>query len=115
MKIGFLITARLKSTRLPKKIILKLNGREVIRHMIDRLKLSNILSNIIICTSNNAQDKPLIEIAKEENIDYFLGDEDDVIFVKVAYGTHDKQLITTDTDFGIADGNLPDIHKLKVI
>ncbi len=80
MKIGFLITARLKSTRLPKKIILKLNGREVIRHMIDRLKLSNILNNIIICTSNNAQDKPLIEIAKEENIDYFLGDEDDVIF-----------------------------------
>lgn len=79
MKIGFLITARLKSTRLPKKLILKLNGREVIRHMIDRLKLSGILDNIIICTSDNPQDKPLVEIAIDEDIVYFLGDEDDVI------------------------------------
>jgi len=79
MVIGFLITARLKSTRLPKKLILKLNGREVIRHMIDRLKLSNVLDNIIICTSNNPQDEPLIKIAIDEGIDYFLGDEDDVI------------------------------------
>lgn len=79
MKIGFLITARLKSTRLPKKLILKLNGREVIRHMIDRLKLSSVLDNIIICTSNNPQDEPLIKIAIDEGIDYFLGDEDDVI------------------------------------
>ena len=79
MKIGFLITARLKSTRLPKKLILKLNGRDVIRHMIDRLKLSSILDSIIICTSNNPQDEPLIKIAIDEGIDYFLGDEDDVI------------------------------------
>ena len=79
MKIGFLITARLKSTRLPKKLILQLNGREVIRHMIDRLKLSSVLDNIIICTSTNPQDEPLIKIAVDEGIDYFLGDEEDVI------------------------------------
>ena len=79
MKIGFLITARLKSTRLPKKLILKINGREIIRHMIDRLKISKSLNNIIICTSDNPQDKPLVKIAKEEGIDYFLGDEEDVI------------------------------------
>ena len=79
MKIGFLITARLKSTRLPKKLISKLNGREVIRHMIDRLKLSSVLNSIIICTSNNPQDEPLIKIAIDEGIDYFLGDKDDVI------------------------------------
>jgi len=79
MKIGFLITARLKSIRLPKKLILKINGKEVIRHMIDHLKVSKSLSNIIICTSDNPQDKPLVKIAKEEGIDYFLGDEEDVI------------------------------------
>jgi len=79
MKIGFLITARLKSTRLPKKLLLKINGIEIIRHMIDRLKISKSLNNIIICTSDNSQDKPLVRIAKEEGIEYFLGDEDDVI------------------------------------
>ena len=79
MKIGFLITARLKSTRLPKKLILKINGREIIRYMIDRLKISKSLNNIIICTSDNPQDKSLVKIAEEEGIDYFLGDEEDVI------------------------------------
>ena len=79
MKIGFLITARLKSTRLPNKLILKINGKEIIRHMIDRLKVSKSLCNIIICTSDNPQDKPLVKIAKDEKIDYFLGNEEDVI------------------------------------
>ena len=58
MKVGFLITARLKSTRLPMKIVLKIHGREMIRHMIDRLKLSDVIDEIIICTSPNPQDKP---------------------------------------------------------
>lgn len=79
MKVGFLITARLKSTRLRKKVILELNNRPVICHMIDRLKVSNILDRIIMCTSTNPQDKPLVDIAANENIDCFLGSEEDVI------------------------------------
>lgn len=79
MEIGFLITARLKSTRLPKKIMLELNNKPIISHMINRLKLSGVLNRIILCTSTNPQDKPLADIAAKENIDYFLGSEEDVI------------------------------------
>ncbi|MFC1869953.1 cytidylyltransferase domain-containing protein [Chloroflexota bacterium] len=79
MEIGFLITARLKSTRLPKKVILEIDGRPIISHMIDRLKQSKILDRIILCTSTNPQDKPLVDIAASENIDCFVGSEDDVI------------------------------------
>jgi spore coat polysaccharide biosynthesis protein SpsF len=79
MKIGFLITARMKSTRLPKKITLEIGGRQIIRLMIDRLKLNTITDNIVICTSTNPQDDILQEIAIEENIKYFRGSEEDVI------------------------------------
>lgn len=79
LKTGFLITARLKSTRLPQKVILELNNKPLICHMIDRLKLSNTLDRIIMCTSTNPQDKPLVDIAAKENIDCFLGSEEDVI------------------------------------
>jgi len=79
MGIGFLITARLKSTRLPGKITLELNNKPVIWHMINRLKMSSVLDRIVICTSINPDDKPLVDIAMEENIDYFLGSEEDVI------------------------------------
>jgi spore coat polysaccharide biosynthesis protein SpsF len=79
MKIGFLITARLKSTRLPLKILKDLNGKTVIERLIDRAKEIKDISEIVLCTSTNPQDKPLVDIAKENNIYYFNGDEDDVL------------------------------------
>lgn len=79
MKIGFLITARLKSTRLPLKILKDLNGKTVIERIIDRAKEIKGISEIVLCTSTNPQDKPLVDIAKENNIYYFNGDEEDVL------------------------------------
>jgi len=79
MKIGFLITARLKSTRLPFKIIKDLNGKTVIERLIDRAKEIKDISEIILCTSTNPQDKPLVDVAQENNIYYFNGDENDVL------------------------------------
>lgn len=79
MKTGFLITARLKSTRLPKKVILPIHGREIIRWMIDRLKLSGSIDQIVVCTSTNRQDDLLEQIADEEQVGCFRGSEEDVI------------------------------------
>lgn len=79
MKIGFLITARLKSSRLPLKVLKDLNGRTVIERIIDRAKRVHTVSEIVLCTSTNPQDKPLVDIAKENNIYYFNGSEDDVL------------------------------------
>jgi spore coat polysaccharide biosynthesis protein SpsF len=81
MKIGFLITARLKSTRLPLKIMKDLNGKPVIQRIVERAQeIHNIPNkNIVICTSDNPQDRPLIEIAEKTNVSYFLGDPDDVL------------------------------------
>ena len=79
MKTAFLITARLKSTRLPKKILLKVRGKPIIVHMLDRLKCAEAINKIIICTSTNPQDDPLEEIALQENVFCFRGSEDDVL------------------------------------
>lgn len=79
MKTGYLITARLKSTRLPMKLLREVEGRPIVSHMIDRLKLAKHVDQIIICTSTNPQDDPLEDIAATENITCFRGDEDDVV------------------------------------
>jgi len=79
MKIGFLITARLKSKRLPLKIIRDLNGKTVIERLIDRIKEIKNIGEIILCTSTNSQDRPLVDIAKNNNIYSFNGDEEDVL------------------------------------
>ncbi len=79
MRTGFLITARMKSTRLPRKITLKINGRELIAWMIDRLKQCTFLNEIVIATSTNPQDDILCEIAEREGIGYYRGSEEDVL------------------------------------
>lgn len=79
MKTGYLITARMKSTRLPKKLTLEIENRQIIRWMIDRLKIAKSVDEIIICTSTNSQDDILETIANEENIHVFRGHEEDVI------------------------------------
>ena len=53
MRTGFLITARLKSTRLPGKLKLTIGGREMLVWMIDRLKCADSLDEIVIATSTN--------------------------------------------------------------
>lgn len=79
MKISFLITARMKSTRLPKKLTLKINNLEVITWMIDRLKQCSVLNEVIIATSTNPQDNVLCKIAKREGVRCYKGSEDDVL------------------------------------
>ncbi|UCB56990.1 MAG: 3-deoxy-manno-octulosonate cytidylyltransferase [Candidatus Omnitrophota bacterium] len=79
MKIGFLITARLKSTRLPFKILKDLNGKTVVERVIDRAKQIRDISKIVLCTSFNPQDKPLIDLAKKNSVEIFAGEENDVL------------------------------------
>ena len=79
MKTAFLITARLKSTRLPKKVMLKIMDKPLIVYMIDRIKHAKHINKIIICTSTNSQDDPLEEVALAEKIHCFRGSENDVL------------------------------------
>lgn len=79
MKFVITITVRMKSTRLPKKVLLPIKGKKYIDHMIDRLKLAKKPSEIIICTSTLKEDDILIDIAEENGIKYYRGHPDDVM------------------------------------
>lgn len=79
MKIGFLITARLKSSRLKLKLLNQLNGQTVINHVINRAKEVVECDDIVLCTSEYNQDLPLVRIAQKENIYYFNGEGEDVL------------------------------------
>ncbi len=78
IKAGIFITARLKSQRLPRKVVKPILGKPMIEWMIDRLKRCNI-DLIVMMTSTNPQDNLLIEIAKQKGIRHFRGSEDDVL------------------------------------
>lgn len=79
MKIGVFITARLKSSRLPLKLLLDLGGRTIIERVLDRAKTISGVDSVVLCTSSNPQDRPLSDVALKNGIHYFLGSEEDVL------------------------------------
>lgn len=78
MKEAVIITARLKSSRLPRKVLIEVSGRRVIDYLILRLK-ANTERKIILCTSTHPSDDELVEVAQEHGIECFRGSEEDVI------------------------------------
>lgn len=81
-KVGFIIQARMKSTRLPGKILLPIplgNGKPLLSWIIDELKNSMYKSNITIATSVNLENDMLASFCNQENIDCFRGDEENVL------------------------------------
>jgi spore coat polysaccharide biosynthesis protein SpsF len=112
LKIGFLITARLKSKRLKFKILKPLNGFTVIERIIQRAKQINNPKDIIICTSKIKQDLPLTKIAKKNKVNIFKGSSKDVLkrLLKAA------ELYKLDYFLGItADNPLFSIDHAKLI
>jgi spore coat polysaccharide biosynthesis protein SpsF len=67
MKIGFFVTARLKSTRLKSKILLDLEGQSVLGHVIESAKHVDGVDDVVVCTSTVAQDRPILDVCQEHD------------------------------------------------
>jgi spore coat polysaccharide biosynthesis protein SpsF len=73
------ILARSTSHRLPKKHLQKINGKTVIENLVNRLKKSKKIRKIIVCTTNLPSDDKFVEFLEEKNIEYFRGNNKDVL------------------------------------
>ena len=78
-KVTAIIQARMSSTRLPGKVLLKVMGRSLLSYQIERLRFSKMIDKIIIATSVNREDDPIVELCQKENIIFYRGSEDDVL------------------------------------
>ncbi|MEZ4808483.1 MAG: 3-deoxy-manno-octulosonate cytidylyltransferase [Flavobacteriales bacterium] len=79
MRIGFLITARLRSTRLRRKLLLPLDDSTVIGKVIERAVSVPGMDQVVLCTSDLPDDDELEIIASEAGIGCFRGSPEDVL------------------------------------
>ena len=56
MNIGTVIQARMGSTRLPGKVLMFFNGETLLDHILNRVKLLNNKTKIIIVTTTHERD-----------------------------------------------------------
>jgi spore coat polysaccharide biosynthesis protein SpsF len=79
LKTGAIIQTRMGSTRLPGKVMLDLFDRPVIGHVIERVKNSKFIDDIIIATTTLKQDDVIEEQAEKNGVHCFRGSEEDVL------------------------------------
>lgn len=78
-KIVAIIEARMTSTRLPGKVLLPAAGKPLLGHLVDRLKLVSSVDEIVVATTVNDADEPLVEFSRYYNVTCFRGSEHDVM------------------------------------
>ena len=109
-KIICIIQARINSTRLPGKILLNGFNKPLIIHLIERIKKSKFISNIIIATTNNKFDKIIPTICKQIKIDCFKGNEQDVLsrYFYCAKKFNGQIIVRITSDCPLMDVNIVD-------
>ncbi len=79
LKIGVIVVARMKSSRLKNKALLKINQTESLGWCIERCKAFAMVDTVILATSNLEEDQVLEKIAKNHSVEYFQGSAENVI------------------------------------
>ena len=79
MKIVATIEARINSSRLPGKTMMKIVDKPILELMIERIKNSKMLEEIIIATVDSPENQPIEDLANKMKIKYFRGNENDVL------------------------------------
>ncbi len=77
--LGFIIQARSGSKRLPNKVLLSINKKSILEHVIHQIKKTKFKKRVIIATTRLKKDKKIIQTAKKNNCNYFSGNEKNVL------------------------------------
>jgi len=79
LKTVVIIQARIGSTRLPGKVLMKIKDKMILDYVIDRVKLCKNVDDIVLATTTNKKDDLLEKYAIDKKINYIRGSEEDVL------------------------------------
>lgn len=79
MNIVVITQARSGSTRLPSKILKKIEGKTLLQIHIDRIKQARLIDDIYIATTVDNSDNIIEELANKLQVKSYRGSEDDVL------------------------------------
>lgn len=79
MKTVIIVQARMTSTRLPGKVLKTILGKPLLEYQIERLKRIQAADRIVIATTTNDTDQPIVDFCKRLNLPLFRGSEEDVL------------------------------------
>ncbi len=74
-----LVQARMGSSRLPNKVLKEISGKPDIQWVIERVQRSKLINEVVVVTSIEKENLPLINLCTKLGIRVFVGSEKDVL------------------------------------
>ena len=102
--------ARYGSIRLPGKVLKTIKNKPLLWYVVKRLEQVKTPNKIIIATATSNENKPIIDLAKNLNIGYFAGSENDVLdrYYQAVKEFNGEIIVRITSDCPLTDPNIID-------
>ncbi len=105
-----IIQARCGSSRLPSKVLKEIEGKTALEQMLNRVSRSKRIDEIIVATTLNPEDIPIVNLVSGLGYRVFAGSSDDVLdrYYQAAKLIHPKYIIRLTSDCPLFDWRILD-------
>lgn len=112
MKVVAIIQARMRSTRLPGKILKDLAGQPMLSRVVERARRAKTLDEVVVATSQVADDDIVEQLCTERAWSCFRGSEADVLdrYYRAAIEVQADLIVRITSDCPLIDPRLIDEH-----
>lgn len=102
--------ARTGSTRLPEKVLLKVNNVELLKIQLNRLKKCNLVDDVIVATTTDQADVTIVDLCKNWGVNTYRGSIGDVLdrFYQAVKDIKPKWVVRVTSDCPLLDPELVD-------
>ena len=77
--LAAIVQARMGSSRLPGKTLMEVSGKPLLQRLVERVKASSFLDDVIVATTTKTQDDAIVDFAQKVGLKYYRGSEEDVL------------------------------------
>lgn len=105
-----IIQARMGSSRFPGKVLREAVGKPLLQLMLERVQSSKSIKGIIIATTLEERDDPIVALASRLNVAVFRGSEKDILdrYYKAAKQFKAKVIVRLSSDCPLIDPQITD-------
>lgn len=110
VKVLAIVQARMGSTRLPGKTLIEIESRPLLEHVINRIRRSKTIDEIIIATTTKLEDNAIVHLAEKLQIKVFRGSSMNVLdrFYQAANKFDGKVIVRVTADDPFKDPKVID-------
>jgi glutamate-1-semialdehyde 2,1-aminomutase len=102
--------ARTTSTRLPNKVLKEINGKTLLQIHIERIQQSKLINQLIVATTVNQTDEPIVNLCNQLGCSVSRGSEADVLdrFYQAVKNPPPQYIVRLTSDCPLIDPNIID-------